>query len=68
MICTCGRDMWLYDSNTWTCKSGHREPFANPRHVLTVAPPAKRDLTYVPVAVAGGVLGHLLFSLAAYLF
>ncbi len=20
----CGRDMWLYDANTWTCKSGHK--------------------------------------------
>lgn len=26
--CDCGRDMWLYDSNTWTCKAGHRETVA----------------------------------------
>lgn len=51
MICTCGRDMWLYDSNTWTCKAGHKEPFTSP--VVRTIPPKRSTFAYELAATAG---------------
>lgn len=36
MICHCGKETWLYDAHTLTCKLGHRTPVVSalaPTHV-----------------------------------
>lgn len=58
MKCHCGRDVWLYDASTYTCKAGHHTDVPSDEDVLLT----QRRYVIHPAywGLAGGVIADVI--------